>query len=96
MLTDIVCSGGVVLKYDTSIQAGDIVTGYHKGYWKVIKVVPREGSTPSIYYKKIGTNSAKSCDGSYCRKVDPHVLFDEMVAEAAKIRDMILKAQGEA
>ncbi len=94
MITDIVCSNGVVLKYDPTIQVGDIITGYRKGYWKVDLVMPRAGNTPLIYSTRIDKKGKNSCDGSYCRKVDPEELYHEMVAEADKVYAMIMKAQG--
>lgn len=95
MITDIVCSNGVVLKYDPTIKQGDVVTGYHKGYWKVDVVMPRAGQPPSIYYTKVGGKGSKSCDGSYCRKVIPEVLRAEMINEADRVYAMLKRAENE-
>lgn len=94
MITDIVCSNGVVLKYDPTIKPGDVVTGYHKGFWIVTKVTPRPGNTPHIEYRRIDKKVTNGCDASYCRKIDPEELYHEMVAEADKVYAMIIKAQG--
>ncbi|MNV14827.1 hypothetical protein D3C71_1055240 [compost metagenome] len=83
----------MTLKYDPTIQVGDIVTGYHKGYWKVDVVLPRIGTSPLIYYTRIDKEGQKSCDGSYCRKVDPLKLRDQMYDEANKLYDLLMKAQ---
>lgn len=29
-------------KYDSNIKVGDIVTGYYKGYWRIIEIVHRK------------------------------------------------------
>jgi hypothetical protein len=93
MIAEIICSNGITLKYDPTIKAGDIVTGYHKGYWKVDLVMPRAGSTPLIYYTRIDKKGKKSCDASYCRKIDPVALRDQMVAEAILLCDKLMEAQ---
>ena len=94
MITDVVCSNGVVIKCDLTIKPGDVVTGYHKGYWLVDVVTPRAGGTPLIEYTRLDKKGSKSCDASYCRKIDPEELYHEMVAEADKVYAMIMKAQG--
>lgn len=93
MIVDFVASNGVILKYDPTIKAGDIITAYHKGYWKVDLVMPRAGSTPSLYYTKVGGKSSKSCDASYCRKVDPEALHKQMIDEADKLYALLMEAQ---
>lgn len=72
------------------IKPGDIVTGYHKGYWKVDR---RVGST--IYYTRIDKNISKSCHRDYCKIVDPDQLFNQMVREATELRDMLMRAKNE-
>lgn len=95
MMTDVVCSNGVVLKCDLTLTPGDIITAYHKGFWKVTKVTPRKSNTPVVEYTKIGGKGNKSCDGSYCRKVDPEALYREMVAEADRVYAMLMEAMNE-
>lgn len=82
----------MVLKYDPTIQPGDIITAYHKGYWKVTKVIPRADNTPTFEYIRIDKKGSKSCDASYCRKVDPNELYQTLVDEAAQLRDMLMIA----
>lgn len=93
MISDVVCSNGVVLKCDLTIEPGDIITAYHKGFWKVTKVTPRKSNTPVIEYTKIGGKGTKSCDGAYCKKVIPEVLHAEMIAEADRVYEMLKKAE---
>lgn len=92
MLTDVVCFNGAIIKCDLTIKPGDVITAYHKGYWKVTKVIPRANSTPTFEYTKIGGKGSKSCDGSWCRKVDPEVLHAEMIAEADRVYAMLKEA----
>ena len=92
MITNVVCGSGVVLKCDLSIKPGDVVTGYHKGYWMVDKVIERKGSTPLIHYTRIDKKGSKSCDASYCSKIDPEVLHKEMILEADRVYAMLLRA----
>jgi len=75
----------------SDIEAGDIVTGYHTGYWKVIKSFQNQ-----IEYQRIDVVSKKpvikSCHVNYCTKIDPDALRIEMIAEADRIYDLIKRA----
>ena len=95
MLTEMKFKHGVVLKYDPTIKPGDLITAYHKGFWIVTKVTQRKGSTPYLEYRHINKKVSNGCDSSHCRKVDPETLHKEMVAEADKVRDMLLKVLSE-
>jgi hypothetical protein len=95
MITDLVCSNGVVLKYDPTIKEGDLITGYHKGFWIVTKVTPRPGNTPHIEYRRIDKKVTNGCDASYCRKVDPEALRREMIDEANKLYDKLMQCRSQ-
>lgn len=80
-------------RYDSSIKPGDIITAYHKGYWKVDKVIDRGKYTaPIIEYTRVGKKGKNSCDGGYCKKIDPTALYLEQIKEAGELRDMLMKA----
>lgn len=73
-----------------TFEPGDIVTGYHKGYWKVLNV---RGST--IEYQRIDAKGVvkKSCDGAWCHKIDPETLRTHQINEAHALYDLLKKAQ---
>lgn len=86
--------GRFTSRYDSSIKPGDVITAYHKGYWKVDKVNDRgKHSAPLIEYTRIGKKGKNSCDAGYCTKIDPEVLYHEQVKEAGELRAMLMKAQ---
>lgn len=74
------------------IEVGDIVLGYHKGYWKVLKA----GRT--IVYQRVDKPSKnpviKSCDRGWCTKIDPEAQYYKQIAEAYELMDMLMKAKG--
>lgn len=85
--------GRFTSRYDSSIKPGDVITAYHKGYWRVDKVTDRgKHSAPYIEYTRIGKKGKNSCDAGYCSKIDPQALYQSMVDEAEQIRDMLMKA----
>lgn len=75
-MTTITCKNGVILHWDETIKVGDIITTYNKGYWELVAIEPRVGTTPLFHYKKSlkpdGTpttgKAIEKCDASYCRK----------------------------
>lgn len=60
------------------LQVGDLVTTYHSGYRKIVKVEPRPGQNDSVYYDYVCSFDGKTkpkqprngCDAGYCHKVD--------------------------
>lgn len=82
----------IELKYDGSIEPGNVVTGYHKGYHKVLKVTPRNDSAPLIQYANIKNGKVKECDASYCTKVDPETVYRSMIDEAEAVRAQLKRA----
>lgn len=76
----------VEIKYDGSIEPGCVVTGYHKGYHKVLAVTPRNGTAPLIKYANIKNGKVKECDASYCSRIDPDTLYRSMIDEAEALR----------
>lgn len=82
------------MKYDTSIQPGDFVFGYHKGYWRVDVINLRPNTSPTIEYTRIDTKKPihKTCDGAWCTKINPEALRDRMIAEAESVYEMFMKA----
>lgn len=71
------------------IEIGDLVTGYHVGYHKVTDV---QGTL--ISYTRVDGNrkSKNKCSAFYCVKINPDELYDQMVKEAADLREQLLKA----
>lgn len=71
-------------------EPGDIVTGYHKGYWKVLGM---KGHI--VEYQRIDAKSVikKSCDGGWCNKIDPETLLTHQLNEAHALYDLLKKAQ---
>lgn len=73
---------GVVLTYDDTIEVGDIVTAYQKGWHRVIEIRPRKDSTPIIVYQRLMDSTGKlvsskvflECDASYCQKWDENFI----------------------
>jgi hypothetical protein len=65
--------------YDTTIKVGDLITAYHKGYWRVTKITPRrygendlkpEGAKAGDEYDPLFTyEKVLSADFKPCRKV---------------------------
>lgn len=80
------------------IEVGDIVLGYHKGYWKVLKRTPRPGNSAILVYQRVDKEFKKpvikSCDQSWCTKVDPEALYYKQIKEAFDLMDMLMKAKG--
>lgn len=70
--------GNRVLTYDDTIQVGDIITAYRKGWHRVVKVTERPNSTSYIEYQMVmyadgrlsKGKATMGCDGSYCKKWD--------------------------
>lgn len=81
-----------------SIEVGDIVLGYHTGYWKVLKRTPRPGNSAILEYQRVDKPSKKpvikSCDQSWCTKVEPETLYQKQIKEAYELMDMLMKAKG--
>jgi hypothetical protein len=77
-------TSGYKLQIDNTIKVGDLVTGYHKGFHRVISVgQPYAGaSTYLVYYEAVldskcnpvRSKTKRSCDLSYCRKIDKEYL----------------------
>lgn len=80
------------------IEVGDIVLGYHKGYWKVLEQTKRPGNTNLLKYQRVDKESKKpvikSCDQSWCTKVDPEALYYKQIKEAFDLMDMLMKSKG--
>jgi hypothetical protein len=61
-------------------KTGDLMTTYHKGYWRLTHIKLRFDSdgkkSPLFTYAKVADSNfkkcggARSCDASYCKKVD--------------------------
>lgn len=74
----IICSNGVRLTYDETLKCGDIITAYHKGIHQITSIQSRDGQAPLFNYRTIMTDSfkktnkktIKTCDASYCGRVD--------------------------
>lgn len=83
------------IEWDRSIDIGDLVTGYHKGIWRVTKIDRRfltqddlryqaykdrqvgDEYSSLVQYQQVltddyqkGRKITKTCDISYCRKID--------------------------
>ena len=73
-------------------EPGDIVTGYHKGYWKVLTV---KGSI--IEYQRIDAKGVikKSCASAWCKKIVPEDLLTHQLNEAHALYDLLKKAQAD-
>lgn len=71
-------------------EPGDIVTGYHKGYWKVLGM---KGHI--VEYQRIDAKGIvkKSCDGAYCTKIIPEDIRTHQINEAHALYDLLKKAQ---
>jgi hypothetical protein len=71
------CANGVVLWWDDTLVPGDLVTTYESGYFTLLRVEPRKGSTPLMYFRLVakadGTlvkgKAERCCDASYVRRV---------------------------
>jgi hypothetical protein len=81
------------VEVEDPIGVGDIVLGYHKGYWKVLKagrileyqrIDVKPGSKPVI----------KSCDRGWCTKIDPEAQYYKQIKEAFDLMDLLMKAKG--
>jgi len=94
---------GITLTWDDTIQVGDLVTAYEKGYHIVTAIHHREYNPPLIYYKRVVSDSGKDvksggkplvCCISYASKVTREmvnkVYKEEMNAAGAK-RDNLLR-----
>lgn len=77
------CHNGVELIYDDSIEPGDIITTYYKGYWKMVSSEEREDNTPIFNFERFAKADGKlfkpggkseACDASYCRKARPAII----------------------
>jgi len=63
-------------QWDGSIQVGDIVTAYVKGYHRVRRIVPHDMFAPTVYLEGIlnshfnarGVQDTK-CSGNWCKKL---------------------------
>lgn len=65
---------------EQNINVGDIITAYHKGYWRVIKlekILLYCNLTTQVTYEKVLNSNfkppskvTKSCDIRWCRKVN--------------------------
>jgi hypothetical protein len=71
----VTCSNGVVLNYDDTFVAGDLITMYNVGYYEFVKYEKRgNDSAPLVYGKQRYTANGKRrnstkvefCDASYC------------------------------
>lgn len=71
-------------------EPGDIVTGYHKGYWKVLGM-----NGHIVEYQRIDAKGVvkKSCDGFYCTKINPEDLRTHQINEAHALYDLLMKSQ---
>jgi len=84
-MTEEICSNGVKLIWDETLKIGDLITTYHKGYWKLVNITPRKGSPPMFHYTKsfkpdgtpIAGKATMECDASYCRNAKG-VIADEL------------------
>jgi hypothetical protein len=80
------------------IEVGDIVLGYHKGYWLVLEQTKRlGGNTNLLRYQRVDrvskTPLIKSCDQAWCTKIDPEALYHKQITEAYELMDMLMKAK---
>lgn len=72
---------GVELEYDETLQPGDLIKAYEKGYFEFVKFEHRKGTTPLAHFKKryqqdgtaIKTQKMDMCDASYCRKAKDYI-----------------------
>ena len=73
-----------------TFEPGDIVTGYHKGYWKVLGM---KGHI--VEYQRIDAKGIvkKSYSSAYCTKINPEDLRIHQINEAHALYDLLKKAQ---
>lgn len=91
-MTEVICSNGVKLTYDETLEQGDLITGYQKGYFTFDRFEYREGTTPLVYAKQRYDQNGKprksigfvTCDASYCRKAKP-VIEQQILAKQQEI-----------
>lgn len=76
-LEKLVFNGGrTVVEWDTSIQIGELITTYYKGYYELVDIEEREGNSPIFHFvmkfnskgKKVKSNIRHSCCSGFCRK----------------------------
>lgn len=77
------------------IEVGDIVLGYHKGYWKVLEQTKRPGNTNLLKYQRVDAKKViiKSCDQAWCTKIDPEAQYYKQIKEAFDLMDLLMKAK---
>ena len=74
-MTEVICSNGVKLTWDETLKIGDLITSYHKGYWKLTNITTRKGMPPLFQYTKqfkpdgtpVSGKAIMECDASFCR-----------------------------
>lgn len=82
-----------MLSYDATIQVGDLITTYDKGYWVVTKIDSRPGHrSPMFYYKaalgfvaSVYQQSTGYCDATWCKKVTKEHVDEQFNKELAEL-----------
>ena len=79
-MTSVTYPNGYVAHYDETIQIGDLVRTYNKGYHIITAIEDRPQRTPLFSYVKMynddGTRSKKlksHCDGVYIERAEDHI-----------------------
>lgn len=82
------------MNFDNTIKVGDIVTGYHKGYWRVTSIEDRGSVNPLVTYEKVLDSNRnpcgkteKQCDMGYCKKMDKSELVKQMSKDSKAFYD---------
>jgi hypothetical protein len=79
-MTSVTYPNGYVAQYDETIQIGDLVKTYNKGYHTITDIEHRPQRTPLFSYVKMynddGTRAKKlksHCDGVYICRAETHI-----------------------
>ena len=67
---------GLTSTYDDTLQPGDVITTYNKGFFEFVKSEDRKGTTPLFHYrlkydihgKPRNGKVIQYCDASYCHR----------------------------
>lgn len=93
---------GIPGSWDDTLEPGELVTAWEKGYHILLRMEHREGTTPRAFYKRVVSATGKkvkdgaelSCDAAFVRRVtsaDVIALYREKVALATLIRENLLE-----
>lgn len=77
------------LTYDETLQPGDLITVYDKGFYRFVRFVPRPHNTPTLHATAAYNSKGKpvkarpyTCDASYCRRAIEAIREHELVLHA--------------